>query len=158
MNRDFSDMLSALSGEGAEFLVVGAYALAMHGAPRATGDIDIWVRPTPANAAKVLAALRRFGAPLMGLVAHDLEVPGTVFQIGVQPSRIDIMTAIDAVGFEEAWATRVTVERDGLPIPFIDRAFYLRNKRAVGRAKDLADIEALERIVPGGSTPPSALP
>ena len=97
MNPDFRDMLFALNGEGVEYLLVGAYALAVHGMPRATGDIDVWVRPSPENARRTLAALRRFGAPLADLSQADLTRPGTVFQIGVAPRRIDILTAIDGV-------------------------------------------------------------
>ncbi|HMM35235.1 MAG TPA: hypothetical protein PKA62_10955, partial [Thermoanaerobaculia bacterium] len=109
MERDFVEMLSALDAAGAEYLVVGAHALAAHGVPRATGDLDIWVRATPENARRVLAALREFGAPLFDLTANDLSRPGTVFQIGVVPVRIDLLTSISGVGFEEAWAGRVEV-------------------------------------------------
>src|SRR5262244_2359048 len=94
MNRDFAEMLSALSAVGADYLVVGAHALAAHGRPRATGDLDIWVRPSATNASKVWAALARFGAPLSGLTQKDLQTPGIVFQICVEPVRIDILTGI----------------------------------------------------------------
>lgn len=144
MNPDFRDMLRALSEEKAEFLVVGAYALAAYGFPRATGDIDIWVRPSKENAPRVLAAITRFGAPLMDLTRTDLETPGTVFQIGVEPTRIDLMTSIDGVTFDEAWPSRIHKERDGLSVPFVGKADYLRNKRAVGRPKDLADVDTVE--------------
>ena len=158
MNRDFRDMLSALSGEGADFLLVGAYALAVHGAPRATGDMDLWVRPTPDNAARVLAAIRRFGAPLLGLTEADLVVPDTVFQIGVTPNRIDLMTSIDGVGFDEAWGSRVIRVLDGIPVPVLGREEYLRNKRRLGRKQDLADVEALERLTDAPPEPPPAAP
>src|SRR6186997_403579 len=102
MSRDFVEMLSALSAAGARFLVVGAHALAAHGAPRATGDLDIWIDATPENAAHVLAALRTFGAPLLDLSAADLCTPETVFQIGVPPARIDILTSISGVEFGNA--------------------------------------------------------
>lgn len=144
MNRDFIEMLSALCGEGAEFLLVGAYALAVHGHPRATGDLDLWVRPDPGNAARVLQALRRFGAPLENLGAADLARPDTVVQIGVQPVRIDLLTAIDGVEFAEAWSARVTARIEGLEVPVIGRQHLIRNKRATGRTRDLADAEALE--------------
>jgi hypothetical protein len=149
-------MLCALSEEGAEYLVVGAYALAAHGYARATGDIDIWVRPAPGNALRVMAALRRFGAPLFNLTPRDLEVPGTVFQMGVPPGRIDVMTSIQGVGFDEAWTSRVERERDGMKIPFLGREALIRNKRSTGRTKDLADAEALERT--GDGRPPPAAP
>ena len=103
MNRDFVEMLCALSETGAEFIIVGAHALAAHGHPRATGDLDIWIRPGAENAGRVLRALRKFGAPLLDLTQSDLIRPGTVFQIGTAPSRIDILTTITGVSWEQAW-------------------------------------------------------
>ena len=145
LNPDYRDMLSALSAGEVEYLVVGAYALAAHGLPRATGDIDFWVRPSTANAERVLEALRRFGAPLSDLTRDDLARPGTVFQIGVAPRRIDLLTAIDGVEFESAWRDRESREVDGLSIPVLSRNDLLRNKRATNRPKDLLDAEWLER-------------
>ena len=107
MNRDFVEMLSALSAEGVEYLIVGAYAMAAHGWPRATGDIDIWVRPTRENAERTLRALRRFGAPLFPLSTEDLTLPDTVFQIGVPPGRIDILSGVSGLTFQEAWPSRM---------------------------------------------------
>ena len=144
MNRDFSDMLFALSAEGVEYLVVGAYALAAHGLPRATGDIDIWVRPTRENAARLWRALARFGSPLATVSEEDFTRPGTVFQIGVAPNRIDILTHIDGVSFEDAWPRRVVQPVEGADVPVIGRADLVRNKRATGRTRDLADAEQLE--------------
>lgn len=144
MNRDFAEMLSALSDAGAEFLVVGAHALAAHGTPRATGDLDIWVNPTPTNAALVMAALRVFGAPLANLTIDDLTTPGTVLQIGVVPSRVDILTAISGVAFEDAHARRMLLEIDGVQVPVLGRDDFIANKRATGRLKDLADIDSLK--------------
>jgi hypothetical protein len=144
MNRDFSDILSALSAEGAEYLLVGAYALAAHGVPRATGDIDIWIRPTAENAARVFEALKRFGAPLQALRPDDLAQAGTVFQIGVAPVRIDILTAIDGVEFGEAWSRRIDRLVEGLTVPVIGRADLITNKRATGRARDAADADQLD--------------
>jgi len=146
MNPDFHDMLSAFCAEGVEFLLVGAYALAVHGLPRATGDIDLWVGGDPQNAGRVIAALRRFGAPLLDVKEEDFRTPGTVFQIGVAPRRIDILTAIDGVEFDEAWTNRVEVEIEGLRIPVLSREHVLRNKRASGRPKDIADVRELEKI------------
>ncbi len=143
MNRDYNDILSALSAEGAEFLIVGAYALGVHGIPRATGDIDIWVRPTPENAGRVMRALKRFGAALLDLTEEDLAAADTVFQMGVAPSRIDVMTGISGVTFAQAWPCRVTVAIEGLTVPVIGRDELLRNKAASGRPKDLADLAAL---------------
>ncbi|MFN0009342.1 MAG: hypothetical protein ACKVXR_15670 [Planctomycetota bacterium] len=144
MNRDFSDMLSALSAAGAEFLVVGAHALAAHGRPRATGDLDLWVRPTPANADRVWKALARFGAPLSTLSVEDLVRPGIVFQVGLPPCRIDILTAIDGVAFEEAWPRRIRVRIGSQEVPVLGRQDLIMNKRATGRPKDLADLAWLE--------------
>ncbi len=140
MNRDFAEMLSALSAEGVEYLVVGAYALAAHGLPRATGDLDIWVRPTTENAERVLRALRSFGAPLLDLKREDLLRTDTVFQIGVVPGRIDLLTGVTGVGFEEAWASRISVIVEGRQVPVIGFGELLRNKEATGRPQDLADV------------------
>lgn len=144
MNPDFRDMLSALSAEGVDYVVVGAYAMAVHGCPRATGDIDILVRPTPEDAKRVLRALKSFGAPLLDLSEKDLATPGTVFQIGLPPRRIDIMNEIDGVSFDEAWQGRVTRDIDGASVPVISREHLLRNKRAADRPKDRADAAWLE--------------
>jgi hypothetical protein len=144
VNRDFVEMLSALSAAGAEFLIVGAHALAAHGVPRATGDLDIWVRRSPENADRVLAALRAFGAPLFDLTRDDLTAADTVFQIGLPPSRIDILTSISGVDFDAAWARRMPFQIDGLSLHCLGRGDFVANKRAVGRPKDLADIALLE--------------
>jgi hypothetical protein len=144
MNRDFNDMLSALSAEGVEYLVVGAYALAAHGFPRATGDIDIWVRPTPENARRLWRALAGFGAPLAGIERSDFERSGTVYQIGVAPNRIDLLTEIDGVAFEEAWPGRLVRRVEDADVAVIGRGDLIRNKRATGRTRDLADAEQLE--------------
>lgn len=143
MNRDFIDMLSALSEAGAEFLVVGAHALAAHGAPRATGDLDIWVRPTRENAARVLAALGRFGAPLHDLSADDLTQPDTVFQIGLPPSRIDILSGLTGLTFDGAWPRRLVVPMAGLVVPVLGRDDFVTNKKATGRPRDLSDLTLL---------------
>jgi hypothetical protein len=146
VNRDFAEMLAALSAAGADYLLVGAHALAAHGVVRATGDLDVWVRPTPENASKVWRALVAFGAPLQQLTEHDLATPGVVFQIGVVPYRIDLLTSIDGVPFEEAWQRRIRVRVEGQEIPLIGREDLLRNKRATGRLRDLADAEELEKL------------
>jgi hypothetical protein len=144
LNRDFVEMLSALCAAAAEFLIVGAHAVAAHGLPRATGDLDIWVRRTPENADRVLAALRAFGAPLHDLTPSDLTRPDTVFQIGVVPSRIDILTSISGVDFDDAWPRRMPLAVEGLSVACIGRDDLLANKRAAGRPQDLADIARLE--------------
>lgn len=144
MKRDFLDMLSALSAEGAEFLVVGSFALAVHGHPRATGDIDLWVRPSPENAERVVRALGRFGSPLHGATPADFTAPDLVFQIGVAPTRIDILTSLSGLAWIDAWPHRVEHTWGTLRVAVLGRAELIRNKRAVGRPKDIADAEALE--------------
>ena len=151
MNEDFRDLLAALLGVEARFLVVGAHALAVHGVPRATGDLDVWIAADPANAERVWSALMRFGAPVatLGVSRDDLTQPDRVVQIGLPPRRIDILTSISGVAFDEAWPERVTHEVDGLVVPFLGRAALVRNKKATGRTKDLADLEALGETGPG---------
>jgi hypothetical protein len=144
LNPDYRDMLSAFSEERVEYLLVGAYALAVHGLPRATGDLDLWMRPTPENAHRVWRALSRFGAPLLDLREEDLGASSVVFQIGVAPCRIDILTAIDGVGFDDAWPARLEVEIEGLTVPVLGREDLIRNKKASGRAQDVADVARLE--------------
>jgi hypothetical protein len=145
VSPDFKDLLSAFNAHRVEYLVVGAHALAAHGHVRATGDLDVWVRPESANARRVLEALQAFGAPLADLTAEDLMRPGTVFQIGVAPIRIDVLTAIDGVTFEDAWAERLVARFVDLPVPVLSARHLIRNKRTVGRAQDLADVEWLEK-------------
>lgn len=140
---DFRDMLSALSDEKADYLLVGAFALAVHARPRGTGDIDIWVRPELENARRVWTALAKFGAPVGDLQVEELARPGMVFQFGVEPLRIDILTAIEGVEFEDAWVERVEVDLDGLLIPVIGRRHLIENKRACGRPQDLVDAARL---------------
>jgi hypothetical protein len=143
MNRDFIDMLSALCEAGVEFLIVGAHALAAHGVPRATGDLDIWIRATPENAARVLEALAKFGAPVLDLTIEDLSKADTVFQIGLPPSRIDILSGISGVTFDDAWPRRIDVTIEALVIPVIGRDDFIKNKKATGRPKDLSDLTLL---------------
>lgn len=144
MSNDFSDMLYALYETGAEFLVVGAYALAAHGIVRGTLDFDIWVRPTPENASRVWRALSRFGAPLHEVTQADFEKPGVVFQIGVAPNRIDMLTQVSGVAFEQAWANKIEAVVFGHSVFVIGRSDLIKNKRATGRDKDLLDVASLE--------------
>jgi hypothetical protein len=144
MNQDFVDLLRAFAGADVRFMIVGAYALALHGRPRATGDLDIWVDATPDNAPRVIRALAEFGAPLAKISAADFAAPGVVYQIGVPPGRIDILTELTGITFSEAWPTRVRRPFGDVEADFIGRDALLRNKRALGRPKDLGDIEALE--------------
>jgi hypothetical protein len=124
--------------------------MAVHGVPRATGDLDVWVRPDAGNAERVLHALIRFGAPIeaMDVKTDDLARPGTIYQIGLPPRRIDILTEISGVDFDEAWTSRLTQPLAGLEVPFLGREALLRNKRASGREKDLGDVVLLERQGP----------
>lgn len=145
MNEDFRDLLRALSDAEVRFLIVGAYAVSAHAEPRATGDLDVWVEPTPENASRAYAALRAFGAPLHELGEADLAERGIVFQIGLPPRRIDLLTSITGVEFADAWPGRVAVEYAGVACHVIGRDALVANKRALGRAKDLADLELLAR-------------
>ncbi|QEG22030.1 nucleotidyltransferase [Mariniblastus fucicola] len=143
-NPDFKDMLRALSGAKIDFLLVGAYAVAAHGHPRATGDLDLWVRPSSETAPRVYRVLAEFGAPPHDLTIDDLAKPGMVFQIGVEPSRIDILTAISGVDFDQAWGNRLSIEIDGIELCVIGRDDLIVNIRACGRPKDIADAETLD--------------
>ena len=143
MNPAFVGLLRALSEADARYLIVGAYAVTFHSRPRATGDLDIWVEATPGNAARVMRALEAFGAPLQELSAADLVTPGIVYQIGVPPRRIDILTSLTGLTFDEAWRGHVTGPFGDFECPFIGRAELARNKRALGRPRDLADLEML---------------
>lgn len=155
MNEDFRDLLRALAAEGVRFLVVGAHALAVHGVPRATGDLDIWIRRTEENARRVWRALRAFGAPLeaLDLSRDDLLVPNRVVQLGVPPRRIDLLTDLTGVEFSTAWEGRATVAIGGIEVPFIGRDALVENKRATGRSRDRADLESLGE---GGRPPDGA--
>jgi hypothetical protein len=145
VNSDFSDLLSTFNAHAVEYIVVGAHALAAHGHVRATKDMDVWVRPSSENAPRVLRALVSFGAPLHDLSAQDLATPGLIFQMGVPPVRIDVITSIDGVDFLEAWNERVTANLGGVPFPVLSRRHLIVNKKASGRLQDLADVEWLEK-------------
>jgi hypothetical protein len=153
MSPDFLDLLRALSDAEARFMVVGAYAVGVHGHPRATKDLDVWVEATDENAGRVMHGLLAFGAPLMGLTESDLKQPGTGLQIGVEPGRIDVLTRISGVTFAAAWPNRISASfADGLSCPVLGLDDLLRNKRAAGRLQDLADVEALEQLRRGKKT------
>jgi len=147
VNDDFLDLLTALVGASARFLVVGAHALAVHGATRATEDLDVFIDRSASNAARVWQALTDFGAPLktIGVTLDDFARADQVVQIGVPPRRIDIMTGISGVTFDEAWSSRVITEIGGVAVPFLGRDLLIQNKRASGRPKDLHDIETIIR-------------
>lgn len=144
MNQDFVELLRAFVAADVRFLIVGAYALALHGRPRATGDLDVWVDASPENASNVMTALAEFGAPMSDISAADFARPGVAYQIGVAPGRIDILTDLTGLTFDEAWSDRMRHSFGDVEVDFIGRSSFVRNKRATGRPKDLADIEGLD--------------
>jgi predicted nucleotidyltransferase len=146
LNSDYRDILSALSDRKVKFLLVDAYAMAAHGYPRSTMDIDLWVMPNYKNAILVLQALEDFGAPSGELSPEDLQTEGIIFQIGVAPRRIDILTSVDGLKFEEAFAHSQIIDIDGIPVQVLSTSDLIKNKRSTGRTKDLADAEYLEAI------------
>lgn len=146
LNPDYRDLLSALSRHGVEYLLVGAYAMAAHGQPRATMDIDLWLRVSDDNARRTVAALRDFGAPPDALDPAALLEVGTVVQLGVAPRRIDLLTRIDGVEFDAAARRAVQVPIDGLLVPTIGLADLIANKRATGRPQDRIDAERLTAV------------
>jgi hypothetical protein len=154
MNPDFVDLLRAFVAHDVRFLIVGAYALALHGRPRATGDLDVWVDATSENAPRVIKALASFGAPMAGISEDDFSRPGVVYQLGVAPGRIDILTALTGLAFEEAWRGRIRERLGEVEVDFIGREAFIKNKRATGRARDVADIEGLEGDRSGNDSPP----
>jgi len=145
MNQDFLDVLGSLLRADTRFLVVGAHALAVHGVPRATGDLDIWISTSSENVEKVWQAMKDFGAPLeaLGVTKADFAAPEMVVQLGLPPRRVDLLTGLSGVEFEDAWGQRVTHRVTDLDVPFIGRDTLIQNKRATGRLKDLADLEEL---------------
>ena len=147
LNEDYRDVLLEFSDEGVEFLLVGAFAVAFHGVPRATGHMDVFVRASIENAKGVHAALVRFGAPLESacVAPADFEQPGMVYQMGLPPRRIDVLTEISGITFDEAWGSRDSAELEGRMIAIIGREDLLRNKEASGRPKDVADGSRLRR-------------
>ena len=145
LNSDYRDILHILSERKVKFILVGAYAMAAHGYPRSTMDIDIWIMPDPQNANMVLKALEDFGAPINNLSADDLQKEDLIFQIGVAPRRIDIITSVDGLKFEDAFFRSQLVEIDAVPVHILSVSDLIINKRSTGRLKDLADAEILEK-------------
>lgn len=143
MNQDFVDLLQAFAEHDVRFLVVGAYALAAHGRPRATGDLDVWVETTTENARRVMQSLVAFGAPLDQISVDDFSRAGIVFQMGLPPRRIAALTELTGLAFADAWPGRLRAPLGPLEVDFLGREAFIENKRATGRAKDLADVEAL---------------
>ena len=147
LEEDYRDMIAALLEENVRFLVIGGYAVGLHGYQRPTKDIDFLVLPSPENAVRVMKTLERFGAPLLNISAEDFEKEGTIYQIGVAPVRIDIITAVVGVEFEEAYSKAKVIELDGLKFPIISLMDLIRNKKTSGRKRDLIDAEHLEVIL-----------
>ena len=147
LNRHFSDLLSAFNAAKVRYLVVGAYVLSYYGRPRTTGDLDIWVDSSATNAERVFRALGDWGAPLEDVSSADFSSAGTVFQIGVAPSRIDVLTSLTGLTFRTAWKNRLRAHYGKIPISFLSERDFIRNKRAVGRTRDLADAEEVERLL-----------
>ena len=146
-NADFHDVLRAFVDHEVRFLVVGAHALAVHGVPRATQDLDIWIDAAPSNAARTWRALVAFGAPLEDLDIRDSDFsrPDVVVQVGMPPNRVDILTGVSGMAFDDAWSNRCEGTVEGVRVPVLGRDAMIRNKRAAGRHKDLGDVEALEK-------------
>lgn len=143
-SNDFEELLAAFNANGVRAIIVGGHALAYHGRPRFTKDLDVFVDPTPDNADRILKSLASFGFGSVGLTSDDFSRPGQIVQLGVAPNRIDLITAIDGVTFEDAWAGRARGRFGRQPVNYLGRAEFLRNKRTSGRFQDLADIDALE--------------
>jgi hypothetical protein len=141
--RDFCELLECFNAHHVKALIVGAYALGYHGAPRMTGDLDVLVQPSVDNARRVIEALTSIGFGDVGLALEDFQKPDVVIQLGVSPVRVDILTGISGVSWDEAWAGRVEGALGGVRVAFIGLAEFRRNKEASGRHKDLADLEAL---------------
>jgi predicted nucleotidyltransferase len=153
LNKDYKEMLECLLEESVRFLLVGAYAVAVYGYPRATKDIDLFVLATPENACSLMRALSRFGAPLSGVSEADFSSEGIIFQIGSSPRRIDILTRISGVDFERAYANKKTISVEGMEVPVISLDDLIANKRATGRTQDLADVEKLQSVQPQNRKP-----
>ena len=146
LQKDLREFVELLISHGSEFLVVGGHAVAFHGHPRFTGDIDFLIRPSVENATRVLGALRAFGFGDLPLTVDDFVKPGNVVQLGRPPNRIDLLTSISGVDVQDAWSSRVKSELDGLPVCFLGWQSLIDNKQASGRPKDLADVAKLKAI------------
>ncbi|HJX28941.1 MAG TPA: DUF6036 family nucleotidyltransferase [Thermoanaerobaculia bacterium] len=148
LQKDLREFIELLLSQNVEFLVVGGHAVAFHGYPRLTEDVDLLIRPTLENGSRILRALDLFGFGSIGLTAEDFTAPDRMIQLGRAPNRIDLLTQIWGLSFEEAWASRVPAELDSLEVFVIGREELIRNKRATARPQDLADAEKLEGIPP----------
>ncbi|MCK4810401.1 MAG: hypothetical protein KAS99_05675 [Candidatus Omnitrophica bacterium] len=145
LNEDYKEMLQILLNNEVKFLIVGAYAMGAYGYPRATGDFDIWVEASAENSKKIYKCLSEFGASLFDITEKAFVEKGVIFQIGVAPRRIDIITHIDGVIFEEAYKTKELIEIESLKIPFISKDNLIKNKQSTGREKDKLDVNYLKK-------------
>lgn len=143
LDKDFNEFVTLFVASDIRFLIVGGYALAAHGLPRATGDLDVWVWINPENAAKVRSTLEEFGFSGLGITTDDFSHTDSIVQLGYPPYRIDILTSIDGVEFEAAWDNRLMIDLDGVEVPFISRTDLIVNKLAAGRPQDVADVKRL---------------
>jgi hypothetical protein len=145
LNKDWREFIELLNSNGVEYVVVGAFAVAYHGFPRYTGDLDLLVRASAENSERLVRALVSFGFGFLGIRGEDFLSPEKIIQLGVQPNRIDLLTSISGVDFEHVWETRKAGELDGVQTHFIGREALIENKLATGRAKDLGDAEELRK-------------
>jgi len=143
LDKDFNEFVELFLEHNVRFLIVGGYALAAHGLPRATGDLDAWVWVNPENAQNIMRALNAFGFQNLSLTESDFSTEDSIIQLGYPPFRIDILTSIDGVAFDHAWEKRLVVELNGMNVPFIGRDDLITNKKAVGRPQDIADVSRL---------------
>jgi predicted nucleotidyltransferase len=144
LNQDFKEFIQSLNDNRVRYLVIGGYAVALHGHPRYTKDLDVWIEMKPDNAAKMVKALAQFGFASLGLKAEDFLVPDQIIQLGYPPNRIDVLGTLEGIEFESCYTSRVQVEIDGVTVNFIDLENLKKNKKATGRTQDLADLENLE--------------
>lgn len=151
LSSDFVEFIECLNRKRVEYLLVGGHALAFHGVPRFTKDIDFWVRPARANASRLLEALAEFGFSSTGLTVDDFAVAGKVVQLGIEPNRIDLITRIDGVEFDEAWAQRIATTYRGVALDVLSLPLLIANKRSTGRKQDALDADTLEAILRRGA-------
>jgi len=143
-NQDFKEMFKTLNEESVDYLIIGAHAVIYFTEPRYTKDLDVWVRPSPENAEKTWKALVRFGAPLRNMTKDDFTNKGLVYQIGIEPNRVDVLMGVGGVDFEDAWQNCIETSYDGIPIKIIGKSELIKAKRAAGRPQDIIDLERLE--------------
>jgi predicted nucleotidyltransferase len=143
LSKGLREFIESLNSNKVEYVIVGGYAQAFHGRPRFTGDIDIAIRPSRDNALRLQSAISQFGFEHLGLGLEDFLAEGQVIQLGVAPHRIDLLTSLTGCDFDDVWATRIPTQISGVPVHMIGKEQYIRNKRAVGRSQDLADLETL---------------